>query len=552
MVFEMTNTGKRVLYLDPITNNDITSIEIDTEKEGSLIASYLFSYSFDNVNWSDYASKSDTLSYLNSEETQSLSTYLRVLLSVDVDPNVTQSSLISNYIGIENIMVNGSSINVCGMEYYQDINIVASNITNNALNPFRNLDNAHHMREQISKSIAMTIGYDGVYFKRVPNEETKSIIFKSYKMYQTLPARAIKVVIPPDANNNENINSFQFFMNRENIEVEILLSQWHDIYGVDVYPNAKDAIYINVFDRMYTISSAKKKRDFMHRAVAYKLYLGVFKEGVEIDNSQAEEEITDFSDFTAYDIENSDQAYDEIENATGNGDDIEFSLSEEESEFQSIDSKLLDFHKGIRNIKTGLLFNDVEFQRYMYKSDTDVDFLTRYDLSKMDDNEYSVSAWFKISEVGKSVMLFSLGDGINYAELIYVNSNGFITLHTKASEINKYVTATGEAIKENGYYSVVLSRRGKNISISLLYYNDGSIDFVQNILASVEIPVNKKVLEIKGNHKTSIGNIRVNKKSVPKQQIIPMITNWSLDANDYLVIDNCQTGIDSIKVQSNA
>ncbi len=550
MILEFTKTCKRVLYLTPITNNDITSININIVEEGTLIGVPKFSFSFDDVNWTSYKSKEDFIIELNNSETQSLVIYTRVLFSVEEKENTTFSTKEYNFVGIENIQINSEYVHVCGVEFYKDIDIVRSNDNSNIFNPYRGIENAHKIRQQLSNSISLTFSMESVYFKNIPEEESKSILFKSYKVYNAQEPKEIGVMLFNDEEHNQDVISYQHYMSYENIEIEIEKTEWMRVFG-DITPTAKDSIFIKLFNRMYSVAQVKDNRDFMNESVAYKIYLGKYREGVEINTDNSKDEIDNFSEFLAYDLEDEKQYKDEVQDALGSHDTIETTFEDSDTKFKSNDSKLLDYQKGIESVKTGLKFNGVEYQRFMYHSQTDVDFLTKYDISELDD-VYTVGAWVKISELGKTIKLLELGNNQNYGELLYINSNGFVSLHIQGGDENKYITSQGNAIKENSYYGVIFSRFGETVIINVVENDGGVITDIQTIVSnSLQSPTPKEELKIKGDSKTFIGNIRVKTKSITKNTMIPFITNFSPDASTHIVIDNCDRTTGGIKVNTN-
>lgn len=549
MLFQTTKTLKRILYLDPINNNSINSLDVDIKNEGTIEGNVLFSYSFDDVNWSDYKDSDTVITELTENDNNSLTTYLRILFSVQEKENTTFSPEQYNHSCIEAITVNNENVGVCGIEYYKEIKILRNDNNSNQYNPYRGVENIHHLREQLSESIMDTFGVPSTYFVRVPQEDTKSIIWKSYKVHDTLEPKEIKVMLSIDDEYNGDVQSYQYYTDYENLEVEITKETWQKVFG-EILPTPKDSIYINLFQKMFRVVQVKEDRNFMNRAVAYKFYLGKHIEGVEINNGDNQENVDDFTEFLAYDLETSDDAIDEIETATGIQDSIEFTKEDRDTVDHNTNSKLIDYSKGMKSVETGLVYNGVNFQRYMYQDVRETPFLTKYDISSYSGETYTASVWSKIVEVGSSIKVFEIGNDAGSTELIYINTNGYVTANVTIDDSTNYITATGEPITNNGYYGLNYSRMGETVIISVVKYENNNITIVQEIVTTNITKLNNRnIFTILADKNIMSGNIRFGKKSLSKSKLIQYVTDYSPNAKEYVVIDNNNPTVTGIKVK---
>lgn len=551
MLFETTKSLKRILYIDPIKGNDITNIETIFFEEGVLFGHVAYSYSFDDIHWSDYYNKQDLITYLEGEETHALTTFLRVLLTVDVKPNTTFSTAVYNFVGIEEIKINGINVGVCGIEYHKDVNLVRNDDNSNRYNPYRGINDSHHLREQLSESIIDTFGISSTYFRRVPQENTKSIIWKSYKLHDTLDPKEIKVMLSIDDEYNGDVQSYQYYADYENLEVEITKETWKKTFG-ETLPTPKDCLYISLFEKMFRVVQVKEDRNFMNRAVAYKFYLGKHIEGVEIDNNTAQDNINDFTEFLAFDLENSDDAIDESENATGIQDTVEFTKEDRDTISHNENSTLIDYSKGMENIETKLEYLGNTFQRYMYyDSRKGVEFLAKYDISDYTEKTYTAQLWSKVLDVGKSIKVMRLETNGIFNETVYINANGLLAVNIKADEYNKYITAVGKPITPNNYYGISFSRSGQTVILSVVEHLGNVVNVIQEIVVTgIKRPVPNKTLTILADKNIMSGNIRFSKKPLSKKTIIQDITRYQPDSNDYIVIDNNNPTVTGLKVNN--
>lgn len=550
MLFETTNTLKRILYLTPISGNDITSINTHFTSEGTIEGSSLFSYSFDDVNWSDYTSSEDCINLLSSEDTSSITTYLRMLVIVSEKQNTTFCATQYNHVGLSSVEVNGDMVGVVGIEYYNEINILRDNQNSNQYNPYRGMDNIHHIREQITESINAMFGQVSTYFPTTPNESNKSIIFKSYKVFNTEEPKQLKVMINTDDDYNGDVQSFQYYSDYENMEVEISKITWESTFG-DLKPTPKDAVYINIFKKMFRIVQVKEDRNFMNQAVAYKFYLGKYIEGVEVDHGDSKAQIDNFTEFLTFDSENSDYADAESQNATGVHDDIEHTFVDRDTIETNTNSKMVYYKEGISNVETGLVYQGVNYQRYMYHNTGGSDFITKYDITGYNKSNYTVSIWVSPLDIGKSLKILQLGNGDSHGEQLYINAKGYVTAHINGASTNKYITSTGESLESGGYYGIMYSRMGESIIINVVKNVDGSIVNVQDIiLTGVQSPSVFNRLNVYSSENLMVGNIRMANESLSSSKVIQLITDYNPDAHKNIVIDNCNPTVTGIKVNS--
>ena len=148
MLLEFTKTLKRILYVTPISSDNILSIDINSLKEGVLQDTYLFSYSYDDINWSQWDTIGDFIIRQNTDDTQALTTFVRILVDISLDESKTFNSKEYNIVSLNEILINSENVAICGVEYYKDTNIIRANNNSNIYNPYRGIDNAHDIRKQ--------------------------------------------------------------------------------------------------------------------------------------------------------------------------------------------------------------------------------------------------------------------------------------------------------------------------------------------------------------------------------------------------------------------
>lgn len=557
MLIKFNRTLERILYLDAITS--ISNIDIITSNEGCLSAIFTYSFSIDEVTWSDWDDKSTFLLKLDEvlSVTPALNIFIRILVQVIIDNSSTYSNAIYNEYSIDEIIIDGTQKGIASIEYFKDVNIVKQENTSSIYRPARNIEPAMHIRNQLAQAISDSLGYPAVYFKTEADESSKSITFRSYDVHNYVDKKDLNIVLSSSLDYNTDVSTFQMFTEYENLEIEITKQTFHKMFGDVLLPSAKDAIWIALFNRMYRVVSVKEDRNFMNTAVAYRFYLGKFMKDASVGDMGSDgstDEIDNFLDYEAFDLASSMYAKDEVENATGNTDSFELTKPEFSNDYVSGDSKMIFANTNLLALDFEMLTsNKYMFSKNGYKIEaTSQQPLVEYNLDTLKDASYTFTTWFEISgkSIESAVKIADITYDGNYEEQLYVNKSGMLQVHVNIDS-GRYIALQGLPMSTNNKYCIVYSRNISTVTCTVYAYdkNTNIISQIQTALeTSVQVPHdNKRTLKIHADSRLSISNIRLMHDSTAMHSNNKLITSDIIDAHKAVVVDNCETVAVSVK-----
>lgn len=540
MLIKFNRTVKRVLYLSGVSS--VTNVDVVTSREGCLDAAFLYAFSVDGINWSTW-DELDTFLAKAAEaaEMAAITFFVRILVDIVQMTGEEYSNKTYNELTIEYITISGSNVNLESIEYFNDVNIVSAVNSSAIFNPFRNIENAKLIREQLSQSISDSTGYLAVYFKTEALESSKSIKFKSYDVHNVIDKKELKVVLPNGQEYDGDVSSYQMMQEYENLEIEITKKTFHDAFGPDVLPSAKDAIWIALFNRMYRIVTPKENRNFMNSAVAYRFYLGKWHKDIQVQDEN--DEIDEFTDYEAFDLETSINARDEVENATGKSDTFEDKVYEFAKEYPNSTSKLNYYDPNLLADRFSAFSNGIEFAKFSYriKETSASQYLVKYD-SLFTENQHTVVVWFSVDDLKTPVKIASLID-VNkdsYVEQFYVSKTGKMMVHVNVQD-GRYLTLQGNAIQPKKKYCLAYSKRINSV-VAMVY----EYDEINKSLIQLQSTVDSSVLyapflefAIMADKRLAVSNIRLAKRSYDAIKLEQFVVETYPDARECEVIDNC-------------
>jgi hypothetical protein len=127
----------------------------------------------------------------------------------------------------------------------------------------------------LNSVVNQLIGYEVKWFRAVPQQRSKDVIFQEYTLsnVEECPL-AIKVVVPngqiPDSKYNYDLMGLEYEVP---LEVQIDKKYWECIAGFGTAPQKKDIIYFPLPNKLYEVESAYLFRGFMEQETAWKLNL---------------------------------------------------------------------------------------------------------------------------------------------------------------------------------------------------------------------------------------------------------------------------------------
>lgn len=118
-------------------------------------------------------------------------------------------------------------------------------------------------------------GYDVKWFRAVPQQHSKDVIFQEYTLYNVEQCPLdTKVVVPqgqfPDSKYNFDLMGLEYEVP---LEVQIDKKYWESIAGFGTAPQKKDIVYFIIANKLYQVESAYLYRGFMEQETTWKLNL---------------------------------------------------------------------------------------------------------------------------------------------------------------------------------------------------------------------------------------------------------------------------------------
>lgn len=132
------------------------------------------------------------------------------------------------------------------------------------------------------------IGVDTNWFRAIPQQRSKDVMFKEYTLYNVEDEpHCIKVVLPdgrfPDSKYSYDLMGLEYEVP---LEVHIDKSYWDEKVGYGTAPQKKDIVYIPIANKLYQIESAYLFRGFMEQETHWILNLRKYQ--TEASRSEGE------------------------------------------------------------------------------------------------------------------------------------------------------------------------------------------------------------------------------------------------------------------------
>lgn len=146
-------------------------------------------------------------------------------------------------------------------------------IKNATFNPYA-VNKATQMAEQLSSSVARMFGHEVTYFRVVPQDRSRDIVFMEWTIMYAQEPKCFKLLVPnnqfPDSKVNYNPFGPAFEIP---FEVHIDRTEWENTFGKNTMPQEGDFLYMPIQNRMYEIQSSYAFKDFMQVPIYYKAML---------------------------------------------------------------------------------------------------------------------------------------------------------------------------------------------------------------------------------------------------------------------------------------
>lgn len=162
----------------------------------------------------------------------------------------------------------------------------------NLFQPYKNLDCALELQQQLSDSIVCMFGIPIYYFRVNPNKGATDYTFKEHFLHHVESVKQIKLMIPDGQmpSSNPKLTEFDFEWETD-WETELSKTQFAQAFGDDAYPKTGDFIYIPLMKRMWDVNAAydEKNEGLMWRSTTWKLALVKYTESTNIESRDYDE-----------------------------------------------------------------------------------------------------------------------------------------------------------------------------------------------------------------------------------------------------------------------
>ena len=159
----------------------------------------------------------------------------------------------------------------------------------NLFQPYKNLDCALLLQQQLADSVVCMFGIPIYYFRVNPNEGATDFTFKEHYLHHIESVKQLKLMIADGAMPSSNPKLTEFDFDWEvDWETELSKTQFAQAFGDTAYPKTGDFLYIPLMKRMWEVSAAydEKKEGLMWRSTTWKLALVKYTESTNVDSSE--------------------------------------------------------------------------------------------------------------------------------------------------------------------------------------------------------------------------------------------------------------------------
>lgn len=152
------------------------------------------------------------------------------------------------------------------------VNVGFINSDNMCFSPYANMSGLICIQNQLSASVNQLFGIDINYFRAVPVESSKDIVFNEWTLYGVEHHKCIKIMIEDYPEMRPEYNPFGVTFEVP-FQIEIDKSYWDSIFGADTMPQKRDILHIPMLNSIWEISSSYTKRTIMMLPTHYVISL---------------------------------------------------------------------------------------------------------------------------------------------------------------------------------------------------------------------------------------------------------------------------------------
>lgn len=309
----------------------------------------------------------------------------------------------------------------------------------------------------INKTVNNMFGYSVKWFRAVPQQRSKDVIFQEYTLYNVEECPIdVKVVLPdgriPDSKYTYDLMGLQYEIP---LEIQIDKRYWEEKAGFGTAPQKKDIVYFPISNKLYQVESSYLSRGFMEQETTWVCNLIKYQpEAARKEGTNLQETIDIYTVST--------------EEIFGGAIDNEIKKLTDDKQMSQFNSTSQDKYKSIDASLSIIVNRITAYGTIIAESYYDLQTSAWYDavIYKDSDNiskssDRAITAWFMprtISEIHKEYEVNTITEIVNtldpstlyeYDASLYTEANYTITLKTPISLNNIQIDDT-----------VVISRPG--------------------------------------------------------------------------------------------
>lgn len=288
-----------ILYLKPkFENFDINKFNITFEELEEFDIKYSFSY--DNINWSNPVIKENWDLYVDSNEIDGLSyVYISIWFFKKIKNqyltntiNITENNINTKeeFVIISKISYNNEIINILDEKLF---NLVTYHNIVNKLPKWNFYDNQQlNIRRWLDQciSISQMFGHTVIYFKTEPTETNHT--FANHVLRNVVSIKRFNCLAPGnELPQDRNIYSEWDMSLEGDFILHVVDEVFKQAFGENKVPISKDYLFLPIINKLFRVSSVQPKNGFMGKIGWWEVFLSKFEDDETIGISSSLKEI---------------------------------------------------------------------------------------------------------------------------------------------------------------------------------------------------------------------------------------------------------------------
>lgn len=526
MILHLHSDNSYTIMLDKVQS--VTQIAPNHRYENFEKIIYRYAYSFDNSTWSEwFVNDSELVTHLSMNPTNFGNIYIKAEVTISKNHSLSYA-----YYKLISIDINGEPACVLTMQRTRKTDILQRTNTKNLYRPYRDTEQANKLNKILARGVSDIFAFDATYFRTEVDFEERLTTFKTFplsnvKEYKTLPVLINNNELP-DSRNEYSEYDYDF---QDELEIHIVIDVWREIFG-DKEPNANDYLFLPLTNRMYQINTIYDAKAFMHTATFYRAMLVKFENRADVIDLHDDNMLAEYTEYV---------------------DDFDKAKSEDEAK-DALKTMLHEPTELDKNISSNsIVYNGLSVLDFLYNfSDTDNSTLAATYAVNQQKDEFALSFWFELPELSSNYnnnstspvrimnMISAEDNDDKRLFRVYAKNLDSITAELEISPAQRIsVNCIGQTLQPNTLYACLVNYAyneiGTFVSISII---DTEFNIIAEIVDTSIQKLPKHIMNMHIHGGLNIGNIRLKKTFVNKNQILKELSDKLPEPSRYYVADN--------------